>query len=148
MVLIALVAIEVAALRQATEPWCNIARYLTIGALIVASLLARHCTGAEGAWWFGFALFGWAYYILGLDTLAHGEGVVQPNSIVSRILEWFLWLYYTGDQAALESLGNHERVSYQIRIMQAIMIILVACTGGLFCWLMARRRPLDESQRA
>ena len=33
-----------------------------------SDISGRFSTGTAGTWWFGFALLGWAYYLLGIDA--------------------------------------------------------------------------------
>jgi hypothetical protein len=57
MAVIAVVAIELAALRIGSDAWVDVSRYLTVATLAMASYLARDRRGDRGEWWFGFALW-------------------------------------------------------------------------------------------
>jgi hypothetical protein len=56
-----LVAIAVAALRAATDPWDSGVFGVTLLTLLIAVLLTVHRTDRRRAYWLGFSLFGWAY---------------------------------------------------------------------------------------
>ncbi len=60
MGVVGVAAFVLAIWQMATESWASVAFNLTVLALIVASCKARFSEGPAGAWWFGFALFGWA----------------------------------------------------------------------------------------
>jgi hypothetical protein len=61
---VGLIAVGLAALRNADQLWQAVAVTLTLAALGVASMGARQLDGADRAWWGGFAAFGWGYLIL------------------------------------------------------------------------------------
>src|SRR4051794_8857527 len=48
----------------------NVARYVTLSFLVTATYHARYGHGHLREWSFGFALFGWAYYLLSVDSHA------------------------------------------------------------------------------
>jgi hypothetical protein len=56
-----LVALSIAALREATDAWDSGLFGLTLLALLTGVLLAVHRSGKKRAFWLGFALFGVAY---------------------------------------------------------------------------------------
>jgi hypothetical protein len=139
MGLIAIVALELAALRLATDAWVDVTRHLTIATLAIATYLARYRRGDESAWWFGFALFGWAYFALVLDTMARWSASFGPNSVVSlparSLLGLFMdWSEVRNTRALLDLWWN------RYWILHSILILLVAALGGLSCWIAARRR--------
>jgi hypothetical protein len=71
------VALGLAALRSASEPWVGVVFGLTVAALLVASCKARYTRGPEGARWFGFALFGWAHLMA--FEMGPGDGMALPT---------------------------------------------------------------------
>jgi hypothetical protein len=54
-------AVTIAALREATDLWDSGVFTLTLGLLLASVLLAAHRTGQGRAYWLGFATFGWGY---------------------------------------------------------------------------------------
>jgi hypothetical protein len=65
MASIAFVAFALASLTHPSESRVSIALTLTIAILLAAAFCARFALTPEGrAWWFGFGLFGWAYFVL------------------------------------------------------------------------------------
>ncbi len=64
MGLIGIIAFGIAALRAASDLWVGIVLLATLGLLAIAILgIAYRCEGKR-AWWFGFALFGWGYWLV------------------------------------------------------------------------------------
>ncbi len=58
------VALGLAALRNASETWASVMFLLTCGVLNLAVVGTLCREGAKRAWWLGFALFGWGYLVL------------------------------------------------------------------------------------
>jgi hypothetical protein len=75
LVVVLLVAVGFAALRESDDLRERGVFTLTLGVLLVSILLALHRTDSRRAFWIGFALFGWTY--LGLSLVP---------SIESRLL--------------------------------------------------------------
>jgi hypothetical protein len=61
---ILVVAIVLAALRNASQTWAGVTFLLTCGVLCLAVVGVVCRNGSERAWWLGFALFGWGYLAL------------------------------------------------------------------------------------
>jgi hypothetical protein len=80
MVLVIIVGIGIAALRDATETWAGIVLLLTLGLLAVSILGVLYRNGGRRAWWVGFALFGWGFAAL---TLAPWS---KPEKLPTRVL--------------------------------------------------------------
>lgn len=79
-------AIGLAALRNASQLWVNIAFNLTVVALIYSTYRARCSRGVQGAWWTGFATFGWVHLTLGLIGTGLGQMYgVQPTLATSYV---------------------------------------------------------------
>ena len=66
VILVLMLGIGFAALRESNDLWdCGIFS-LTLGVLLISVLLAVHRREARRAFWIGFTLFGWAYLALSL----------------------------------------------------------------------------------
>ena len=61
VILVLLVGVGFAALRESDETWDSSIFSLTLGMLLISILLAIHRTENRRAFWLGFALFGSAY---------------------------------------------------------------------------------------
>ena len=66
VILVLVLGVGFAALRESNEIWDSITFSVTLGVLLTSILLAIHRTEKRRAFWLGFALFGWAYLGLSL----------------------------------------------------------------------------------
>ncbi len=66
LIVVLLVAVGFAALREANESWESGLFSLTLGVLLISILLAVHRKEPLRAYWVGFAVFGWTYLGLSL----------------------------------------------------------------------------------
>jgi hypothetical protein len=66
VILVLLIGVGIAALRESNEIWDSGIFSVTFGVLLVSILLAIHRTERRRAFWLGFALFGWIYLVLTL----------------------------------------------------------------------------------
>jgi hypothetical protein len=82
LVVVLLVAVGFAALRESSELWFSGVFTLTFGVLLVSILLAVHRTESRQAFWLGFALFGWSY--LGLALVPS----IEPRLITTKALAY------------------------------------------------------------
>lgn len=145
--IILFVALELAALRSATALWVDIARCLTVLALVIATYRARYCDDRAGVW-FGFALGGWAYYLLSVDLMGSWlRWAHDTESIVERLPFFILGLFDPGSRSvAFDSSARSVWVSYEARIIRSILTLIAAALGGLTCSiLVVTRRPRPES---
>ena len=140
MALVALVAVELAALRSAQDGWVDACRFLTAAVLVLATFLARYRQAEEGAFWFGFAVVGWATFILVLDALAATR---SSDSVISRLPQ--LALEAMVDRAAANNYAAALRVMRQFHILHLMLILPVGVAGGFGCWFVERRRRRVES---
>jgi hypothetical protein len=151
MAVIALVALELAALRLGSEAWVDLTRYLTVATLAAATYLARYRRGDHGNWWFGFALFGWAYFAMVLDALGRRSFAfgLRPMPSGAPILPpvTLLGLLRGGEVSDGPSLLRLLWNRYEI--LQSILTLIVALAGGVLCGILAHRRgaPFEEVQR-
>jgi hypothetical protein len=80
LVVVLLVAVGFAALREASDLWDRGVFTLALAVLLVSILFAVHRTGSERAFWLGFALFGWGY--LGLSLVPS----IEPRLLMAKAL--------------------------------------------------------------
>jgi hypothetical protein len=151
MGLVVLVAIELAALQSATREWAEVARLLTVAALVFASYQARYSTGRAGAWWFGFALLGWASYLLGVDATRQWTSFdgYKLDSFLEAIPFRILGLNTPPLEYRLAGTTSQEgtRLYCQVLIIQRISVLFFASLGGLTCLLVAPLSHRRSGQR-
>ena len=75
LILVLLLGVGFAGLREANDLWDSGIFTLTLGFLLVAILFAIHHTESRRAFWIGFALFGWSYI-----------GLASIPSVASRLI--------------------------------------------------------------
>ena len=102
LVVVFLVAVSVAGLREATELWDSGLFSLTLVVLLVSILLGLNRTEKRRAFWIGFALFGWTYFgfslvpsiesrLITTKWLAYLDSKVSDRSIVHLRRVWDTW---------------------------------------------------------
>jgi hypothetical protein len=92
MALVILLGLELVALRACSVFWFKASYALTLASLFFAVLSARF---RGGAFWFGFALFGWGYFLLGLGPFelskTYEVGITpNPNLWTHDLVEFVL----------------------------------------------------------
>ena len=80
LVVVLLVAVGFAALRETSDLWDSGVFTLALAVLLVSILFAVHRTGSERAFWLDFALFGWGY--LGLSLVPS----IEPRLLTAKAL--------------------------------------------------------------
>jgi len=144
-----IVGVELAALQSATGEWAEAVRFLTIGILVVATYRARFSTGMAGTWWFGFALLGWAYYLLGIDATRRWTSLAYYDqySFLETLSFRILGLDVPPHEYRLADTTSKEviRLVGQILVIQRISVLIVASFGGLLCLLLRHFRKRHDS---
>jgi hypothetical protein len=83
VILILLVAVCLAALRESNQIWDSSVFSITLGTLFMSILLTIYRLGPKRAFWLGFALAGWTY--LGLTLVPS----IESRLITSKALVYF-----------------------------------------------------------
>jgi hypothetical protein len=146
MIAIAFLAVWFAALRSGSDLWFSTVYTLTIAALLVATLAARFRRGNEGAFWFGFAVFGWGFFVLDFGAALHSSGgfsgggfrdKVNQDLLTSKaiaIVIPYLRSQPDGFKVIDEFLAN------TIRVAHLMLTLVIAVIGGLIAFALRRRR--------
>jgi hypothetical protein len=82
LILVVLLGVGFAALREASDLWDGIVLSSAVGILLVSVLLVVHRRAERRAFWAGFALFGWGY--LGLIALPS----IEPRLLTTKALAY------------------------------------------------------------
>jgi hypothetical protein len=85
MGIVALIALGVTALTNASKEWSAILFFLNLVFLGIAVLCTIHFAGKKRAWWFGFALFDGAYLLL--PALPWVESHLEMRSHATILIE-------------------------------------------------------------
>jgi len=99
-------ALGLAALRNPTETWDGVIFLLTCGVLTLAVVGVACRSGAERAWWLGFALFGWGYFALAFssphEVLPRLPTSVLLKAVMPKLVEPGMW---AGMGGGMRSIG-------------------------------------------
>jgi hypothetical protein len=145
ILLVAVCAMTFTALQTGSKLWYSALYTFTAFLLLFAVLAARFRRGPERAFWFGFAVFGWGFFLMGLgpwmnpfvdpnDPTGHS---LNPNLLTSKVI-YFLVPYLRKDPNALGAID--EITENTIGIAHLLMSLIIAITGGIIAALL-RRRP-------
>jgi hypothetical protein len=158
MVVIVLLCLAFAALRFHTPLWANIWFSSTLAALTLAVPAAVYRRGDQRAFWVGFAVCGWVYFILALAPWIKGEpgfqlatttilDLMSPH-IVQEIAPveptpWQVWNTPDDPPANSYSVGYVTLISPELylHIGHAFFCILIAFVGGVIVRYLAATCP-------
>jgi hypothetical protein len=142
---IAAVAMAFAALRSGSDLWFGAVYTFTVVVLLLAVIVARFRPRGEKAFWFGFAVFGWGFFLLGFwpwrDPLADpNESVVvrlNPGLLTSRLI----LLLVARLRMGADDLDDIEKITANtVGIANLMITLALALCGGLIAVLLRRRR--------
>jgi hypothetical protein len=123
-----------AALREASDLWESGIFTVTVGILMISTLLAVHRSESRRAYWLGFALFGWAY--MGLTFMPS----VESRLITTRALHYLdskvpgraLQIYTTINSGIGSGTGNNQ--VYSITVTAGGTQLVTSGQGQLRLW--------------
>lgn len=148
MAVIALLAIEFAAMRAGSSFWYSAIYTLTVVLLLLATLAARYRRGRSGAFWFGFALFGWAYLclVLGPWSSSHSRDTVgfqrsNPDILTTQLL-WSTLSRVRGSTDSFDSVDSFDLNT--TGIAHLMLTLLVAIGGGWAAVVLRGRRSRTD----
>jgi hypothetical protein len=140
VILILIIGVGFAALRESSDLWENGVFTLAIGVLLTSILFAFHRIERRRALWIGFALFGWVY--LGLSVvpsiesrmmttklLAFLDAQVPGRSIVTNAAAWTLAVQAGKLSGTLPAVWSGTSDNF-VRIGHSLVALLAAWLGG------------------
>ena len=144
---IVVVAIVLAAMRNASPTWAGVTFLLTDGVLCLAVVGVVCRNGSERAWWLGFALFGWGYLELTfwstfeLPTMALLDAIGADLGMQPR---------YQGGMVGWGGGGFGGSLDRELQqIGHCLWVLLAAILGGILAGvLFGGREKLPEKSRA
>jgi hypothetical protein len=148
MFLSASCALPLAAMVVATDRWVDISRLMTVTTLAIAAYLARYGKNDVGHWYFGFALAGWACFVLVTDSISSWNPLALRNPKTGFLPLSFLTPFMSAGQLG-DSLNRGGLVApwgNRYCILHYLFVLVVASMGGQVCWIVNRRRgrPRDD----
>ena len=133
-------SIGFAALRSANQVWVNIVFNLVVAVLLVATYKAKCAQGIEGAWWSGFAAFGWAHLVLGLVGMPWGQHYVVGPELVTTEITWRVAALLEPDTSA----AVLQRAIGTVLVVHCLGCLLFSLLGGIVFGFFAARRIGSE----
>ena len=142
---VAAFALAFAALRSASDLWFGAVYTFTVVLLLLTVIVARFRRGDEKAFWFGFAVFGWGFFLLGfgpwmipLEQFEEGEpGRLNPSLLTSKAI-FFLVAHL---RKKPDDLQDVEKITANtIGIAHLVITLGLAICGGMIGAMVRRRR--------
>ncbi len=145
VLVVAACAMAFTALRTGSRLWYTVLYTFTAFLLLTAVLCARFRRGNERAFWFGFAVFGWGFFLMGLGTWMNpfadsdepAGNTLNPNLLTTRVI-LFLLPYLRTDTNSLTQINPITENT--IGIAHLLVALILALVGGILAVLL-RRRP-------
>jgi hypothetical protein len=144
-----LVRVELGMVHSAPEGWANLAQYLAATMLVIATYRARYRKGIEADWWFGFALGGWAYYLVsGNMTWEWPSPTHRPRSLVASLQYRLVNLVFGHWIHNIIMANSFVEISafyiYLTRAAQAVSVLFAGVAGGLVNSVLSWRRSTHD----
>jgi hypothetical protein len=147
VLVVAAFAMAFAALRSASDLWFSAVYTFTVVLLLLTVIVARFRRGDEKAFWFGFAVFGWGFFLLGfglwmnpLASFDFEEGEpsrLNPNLLTSRAI----FVVVTRLRTHADAVQDIEKITWNtIGIAHLLITMVLAVCGGMIGALLRRRR--------
>jgi hypothetical protein len=138
-------AMAMMALRTASDLWLSAIYTGTTVLLLAAIVAARFRRGNEKAFWFGFAVFGWGFFVVGLGPWPNafggdddGMGIsLNRNLLTSRVI-LFLVPYLRAETVDLQRID--KITTNTIGVAHLLITLTLAVFGGVIAMLIRRRR--------
>jgi hypothetical protein len=147
MALVLLFGIGFAAMQSGSDLCSREAYTLTVCVLLAAAIMARY----RGAFWYGFAVAGWGYFLLGSAAWSGpvnrspGQGTFN-QMLLSSSLATYLCSYVPGFRTdGFSSLLQAQRCRNIEIICHSMLALIVASVGGLFARLIVSRDREEPS---
>jgi hypothetical protein len=150
MTIVVALAMAFAALRSASDFWFSTFYTLSLIVLLVALISARYRRGAERAFWFGFSVFGWGFFMLGsgrlmIPAFSSDSDIVgiNPHLLTSKVAA-YLVAHLRQDTDDVSGIDEITENTYCI--VHLLMTLGLAIVGGALAVSMrsCRRRKANS----
>ncbi len=137
-------AMAFAALRSGSSFWFGSLYTISIIVLLVALIAARFRRGAERAFWYGFAVFGWGFFLLGSGRFMspvfakQGEVSGVNSTLLTSKVALLLYTHLKRDTADVD--GIDDIMAYTLCVIHLLMTACLAIAGGFLAILVRGRR--------
>jgi hypothetical protein len=153
MVCILVLALAIAALRSPSDYWVSAMFSMTLGLLLTAVLGVVYRRGARRAFWLGFALFGWVYWLMSFGPWF--DTWVEPHLLLTRPIKALSnAMHPPAEFEGSIQLGTSEdfasRASFQVldnfwRIGKSLAVLVVGLLGGFVAAGFCNAKPEQVS---
>jgi uncharacterized membrane protein len=144
VLIVAVCAIAFTGLKTALPIWYSAFYTFTVVVLLAAVIAARFRRGNEKAFWFGFAVFGWAFLVLGLGPWPDVDAdpdeaniTLNRQLLTSRVIE-FLVPYLRSQMSDRGRIG--QITTNTMGIAHLLTTLAIATAGGTLAIAIRRRR--------
>ena len=130
---------------KAADLWFAAVYTFTVVLLLLTVIVARFRRGDEKAFWFGFAVFGWGFFLLGfgpwmipLADFEEGEpGRLNPSLLTSKVIFFFV----NRLRRKPDDLNDVEKITANtLGIAHLLITLCLAICGGMIGAMVRRRR--------
>ena len=138
MAFIVVLAVAIAALRSTSEYWVSTTFSMTLFFLTTAVLGVAYRRGSRRAFWLGFALFGWVYWLLSFGPWFDAR--VASNLMLTLPIQQLSYVMHPQPEFdGPIKLGSNEDFAARyvfttrdniVRIGKSLAVLLVALLGG------------------
>ena len=136
-------AIVFAGLRSGSNDWCKLIYSFTFVTLVYAAIAARY----RGAFWYGFAVAGWAYFIVAFGPWIGVRPVSEPvnrSLITSFVHEVVVTVLARSDPPPVVTGIEDVLQANREGIFHSALTVLFALLGGSVARVLARPRPQSD----
>ena len=128
-----------------SDLWFAAVYTFTVVLLLLTVIVARFRRGDEKAFWFGFAVFGWGFFLLGfgpwmipLAEFEEGEpGRLNPSLLTSKVIFFLV----NRLRRKPDDLNDVEKITANtIGIAHLLITLCLAICGGMIGAMVRRRR--------
>ena len=155
LALILFIGVGIAALRGATAIWASVMILAALGAVCAATVGAALIQGAARPAWLGFAVFGWAYFLLCLSPWG-GEYGLGParfltraaNGLLLQIDPGLVEMPVGGQEDFVVFAGTGKSRSFYHGVFHALMTVLFASIGAIASRILATVRSDAAGDRS
>jgi hypothetical protein len=133
-------AIVFAGLRSGSNDWCKLIYSFTFVSLVYAAIAARY----RGAFWYGFAVAGWAYFIVAFGPWIGVRPVSEPvnrSLITSFVHEVVVAVLARSDPPPFVTGIEDVLQANREGIFHSALTVLFALLGGSVARVLARPCP-------
>jgi hypothetical protein len=155
LALILFIGVGIAALRGATAIWASVMILAALGAICAATVGAALIHGAARPAWLGFAVFGWAYFLLCLSPWG-GEYGLGPARFLTRVANGLLLqidpglveMPIGGQEEFVVFTGTGKSRSFYHGVFHALMTVLFASIGAIASRVLVSVRSDADGDRS